>query len=69
MDRGAWWATVCGDAESDMTERLTTPLLLLKNKKTQRHINCNIIAMYCIHLEPDSNELYVEITCETIRKI
>ena len=23
MDRGGWWATVCGITESDMTERLT----------------------------------------------
>ena len=23
MDRGAWWATICGAAESDMTEQLT----------------------------------------------
>ena len=29
MDRGAWRATICGIAESEMTEQLTLLLLLL----------------------------------------
>ena len=27
MGRGDWWATVCGTAESDATERLSSPLI------------------------------------------
>ena len=48
MDRGAWLGySLWGRKESDTTERLTTPLLLLKNKKTQEtyqlQYNCNVL--------------------------
>ena len=32
MDRGAWWATVCGATELDRTERLNTHISSLKKK-------------------------------------
>ena len=31
MDRGAWWATVYGVTESDMTEQLTRPKISFQN--------------------------------------
>ena len=31
MDRGAWWATVCGVTESDMTECLSIACAIIKS--------------------------------------
>ena len=39
MDRGAWWATIHGVAESDMTELLTHTLLM----------DCSLFITYNLH--------------------
>ena len=36
MDRGVWWTTVCGVAESDMTEQLNTAQHNLKYSFPQK---------------------------------
>ena len=37
MDRGAWWATVRGIAESDMTEQLTLTLFFFFNVSCRQY--------------------------------
>ena len=56
-DRGAWWATVHGIAESDMTEQLSTEEhITLCNYDNLRIHQCRILA---ISLEKKSGEISV----------
>ena len=40
MDRGAWWATVHGVAESDTTKRLTLLISMISLPDTYPHLQC-----------------------------
>ena len=47
-DRGAWWATVHGVAERDMTEQLTQT----KQTEIQELIGSSFRPIYCLHTIP-----------------
>ena len=57
MDRGAWWATVHGVTESDMTEQLTHTILILITNITMfcyiyglRQVYLHICTCVCIYI-------------------
>ena len=57
MDRGAWWATVHGVSELDMTEKLTLSLfsLFFEYKMIYHEILLNVDLALTLHLSPFPN--------------
>ena len=60
MDGGAWWATVHGVAESDLTKKLTLSLLVKIHGVLQLELKC--FRIFLLIIGNESVELHFNLT-------